>query len=87
MSWCAGHGLPHSALLEWDSEDRAKLLAFLLEEAGKCGMCGSYEHEWAGNPRAYRVESKVCPGCHLKSVAGEGDLSPGERLILVPDRG
>jgi hypothetical protein len=85
MSWCAEKGLPHSALLDWEVEDRAKLHAYLIEESDRCGLCGTMGWEWTENRFAYTPVEKTCPGCYARHVAGEetGRL-PGTTIILVP---
>jgi hypothetical protein len=85
MAWCSDHGLPHSALLEWDEDDRAKLAAYLIESASKCQMCGTAEWEWSEDPYAYEVIMVQCPGCYRKEVAGEdAEKQPGSRMSLIP---
>jgi len=84
MGWCSDHGLPHSALLEWDQEDRAKLHAHLIEESTRCVMCGTKDWEWEENKFAYMAQEKTCQGCYLKHMASEeGDSLPGTTYELV----
>ena len=85
VEWCTEHGLPHSTLLGWSDEDRAKLTAFLLERSARCQMCGSAEWEWEENRNAYVAQERVCMGCMLKDRAGDTqEHSPGGRIVLVP---
>jgi len=85
MSYCHEKGIPHSEFLNWLPEDRAKTIAFILEEAGKCGLCGTAEWEWEADRRAYTPVEKVCMGCYLKHMAGEGaGQMPGTTIVLEP---
>lgn len=88
MGWCADHGIPHSKLLKWSQEDRAKLHAYLLEDSQRCAMCGTAHYEWdpkeGGSRTAYVPQEKYCHGCYLKSAAAEGnDSLPGTTIELV----
>lgn len=85
MGWCSEHGLPHSALLDWDPEDRAKLVAYLLEQSSKCQSCGTAEWEWEEDRYAYEAAVHQCWGCYVKEFSredAEGML--GARITLVP---
>lgn len=87
MAWCSDHGLPHSALLEWSNEDRAKLAAYLAESGNRCSMCGTAPWEWEEDYFAYEPMPIQCHGCYLKEVAREGeDLPKGTHMTLVPKR-
>ena len=85
MGWCSDKGIPHSKLLKWDEEDRAKLHAYLIEEADRCQMCGTMSWEWAENRFAYTPVEKACQGCYVRHMASEetGRL-PGTTIALVP---
>jgi hypothetical protein len=88
MSFCNEHGIPHSEFLEWSPEDRAKALAFLMEKALRCDMCGTAEWEWDADRRAYEPVEKFCMGCYLKHMADEGGgQMPGTSIIMEPSRG
>lgn len=85
MQWCSDHGLPHSALFEWNEEDRAKLAAYLLESNERCQMCGTADWEWQEDRYAYEPMPKQCWGCYLKDRAtDENDRLPGSTMTLVP---
>lgn len=87
MSWCSEHGMPHSALLDWSNDDRAKLAAYLVESNERCISCGTAQWEWDEDPFAYEPIPTQCHGCYLKEVATEGeDLPKGTRISLVPKR-
>ncbi len=87
MSYCYEHGISHSEFLEWAPEDRAKTLAFMLEKAQRCDMCGTAEWEWEENRFAYSPEEKFCMGCYLKHMAGEeGAQMPGSTIVMVPSK-
>jgi hypothetical protein len=85
LQWCSDHGLPHSALLDWSEEDRAKLAAFLLEHNARCQMCGTADWEWQEDRNAYEPMAKQCWGCYIKdSATDENDRLPGSTMTLVP---
>jgi len=84
VGWCADHGLPHSALLGWDPQDRAKLVAHLLEAGERCQMCGTAAWEWEADQYAYTPMATMCTGCHLKDSAAEENLPAGTTMTLVP---
>jgi hypothetical protein len=89
MAWCTDKGIPHSVLLDWDSEDRAKLHAYLLEESLRCVMCGTQPWEWdpeqGGSRRAYIPVELFCPGCYAKQTTADGNDAPkGTTIQLVP---
>lgn len=77
-------GIPHDEFLEWDVSSRAKVLAYLLEQAESCQLCGTAGWEWEENRYAYDVQEVFCPGCYRKEVSVEGDKLPGTRIELVP---
>lgn len=85
VAWCTDHGLPHSAILEWDAEDRAKLTAHLLEQSFICQSCGTSSLEWEKDMDAYEATVTMCRGCLIKDAANEDapDI-PGARVTLVP---
>jgi len=85
VQWCSDHGLPHSALLDWSEEDRAKLAAFLLEHNSRCQLCGTADWEWEEDRNAYEPMAKQCWGCYIKdSSTDENDRLPGSTMTLVP---
>lgn len=89
VGWCSDHGLPHSALLEWEHEDRAKLVAYLTEANQRCGSCGTAAWEWdpdkGGRTDAYEAGIHRCWGCyHREGIARDGELGPGDRATLIP---
>jgi len=87
VRWCADHGLPHSALLAWDPEDRAKLTAHILEESARCQMCGTSPWEWEEDPFAYEPVQETCRGCQLRDMASdEVSQGRGQRVVLIPKR-
>jgi hypothetical protein len=77
-------GIPHEEFLDWEPESRAKVLAFLLEQAESCQLCGTAGWEWEENKYAYDVQEVFCPGCYRKEVSADGDKLPGTRIELVP---
>jgi hypothetical protein len=89
VGWCSDHGLPHSHLLGWSFEDRAKLVAYLLESSARCQMCGTSPWEWEEDPHAYEAGLELCRGCMIKDTEAEDDTAPrikGQRVVLVPKR-
>ena len=86
MSYCYEKGIPHSEWLDWDPEDRAKVVAYRLEEANRCAMCGTADWEWDENRFAYEPVEKLCHGCYIKEIARQ-DISgqaPGISITLQP---
>ena len=72
-------------MLDTDNSDRSKLLAYLIDEAGRCGMCGTYEWEWTADRYAYEPAAKVCRGCQLLDMEREDHKpGPGTTMILIP---
>ena len=87
MSYCYENGIPHSEFLEWEPEDRAKSIAFMLEKSTRCDMCGTAEWEWDADRRAYEPVEKFCMGCYLRHMAEEGSGSmPGTTVVMEPSR-
>lgn len=86
MRFCKEAGIPHSELLAWSMEDRAKMLAFSAEEATRCVMCGTAEWEWEDNQYAYAPIEQHCRGCYLKRMAEDdsGTSLPGTTVNLIP---
>ena len=85
MSYCVEKGIPHDEWLSWPAESRAKHLAYLLEQAEVCVLCGTAEWEWKENRFAYVAREKFCHGCYLKEVTSEGaGKLPGTTVDLVP---
>jgi hypothetical protein len=85
MLICSEMGISHSEFLEWSGEDRAKAMAFQIEKAMKCAMCGTAEWEWDENRRAYEPVEKFCMGCYLKAITNEdAGALPGTTISLVP---
>jgi hypothetical protein len=92
MRVCHTYGIAHSVFLDWSIEDRNKAVAYMLEEAVRCQMCGTADWEWdpeqGGKRLAYEPVEKICWGCYYKHMAGEGDSSmPGSSVTLVPTSG
>jgi len=85
VQWCSENGMPHSALLEWSGEDRAKLAAYLLENGSRCQLCGTSDWEWEQDRHAYEPVVKQCWGCYTKDRAtDENDRLPGSTMVLMP---
>jgi hypothetical protein len=85
VAWCADRGLPHSTLLAWDSVDRAKLQAHLLESGQRCQSCGTSPWEWEDDRHAYEAGVHQCWGCYVKDAAKDDQPAPaGTTVVLVP---
>lgn len=86
MRYCYERGIPHSQFLQWEPEDKAKVLAFAMEEATRCSMCGTAPWEWEENKFAYTPVDELCKGCYQKSVFSDtmSKPLPGTNVKLVP---
>ena len=86
MSYCHDKAIPHSEFLDWDPEDRAKVIAFILESTERCSLCGTAEWEWKANKHAFTAVDHFCPGCYMKSIYSEtvGSSLPGTNVKLIP---
>jgi len=86
MSFCNEHGIPHSEFLDWDPEDRAKAVAYLIEHGLRCQLCGTAEWEWENNKFAFTAVEEFCQGCYQKSVFQDqqGSSLPGTNVKLIP---
>ena len=86
MSYCYEKGIPHSEFLEWEPEDRAKTLAFALEQSARCTMCGTASWEWEEDRFAYTAVEEFCHGCYQKSVFSDTQTKslPGTNVRLTP---
>ena len=93
MKVCKEYQIPHSVFLnEWDEEDRAKAMAYMIHEASTCSRCGTQPWEWdpdqGGSKFAYWPRESICRGCELKDWI-QKDKSrntdqPGRYVELVP---
>jgi hypothetical protein len=86
MAFCYERGIPHSTFLQWDPEDKAKVIAFILEKAARCSSCGTAPWEWENNKFAYTAVDELCQGCYQKTVYQDtmGKPLPGTNVKLVP---
>lgn len=86
MAYCHERGIPHSKFLEWEPEDRAKVLAYSVEAASRCSMCGTAPWEWEENRYAYTAVDDFCHGCYQKSVFSDQESRslPGTNVKLQP---
>jgi len=87
MSYCYEQGIPHSVFLGWSPEDKAKTLAFMMEKASRCEMCGTAQWEWDADKYAYEPVERFCMGCYLKGIADEsaGQMM-GTSIVMEPTR-
>lgn len=87
MSYCYEQGIPHSEFLNWEPDDRSKVMAFMMEKSLRCELCGTAEWEWSADRRAYEPVEKFCMGCYLKHMADEGSGAlPGTTIVMEPTR-
>jgi len=86
MSYCFEKGIPHSVFLDWNPEDRAKAIAYSMEQALRCTMCGTAQWEWDEDKFAYTALDEFCKGCYQKSVFSDTESRslPGTNVKLVP---
>lgn len=85
VAYCTDKGIPHSKFLNWAPDDRAKALAWKLEESSRCQLCGTADWEWAENQYAYEPSNRFCKGCYLKDITNEtSDTLPGTTVVLIP---
>jgi len=86
MSYCHEKAIPHSVFLEWEPEDRAKVLAYIMESNERCTLCGTAGWEWKDNKFAFTAVEEFCPGCYMKAIFSEqqGSSLPGTNVKLVP---
>lgn len=84
MEYCGERGLPHSQFLEWDEEDRAKVLAWVYENSLRCPSCGTAEWEWEQNKFAYHPVERICRGCELKELGRSDTDHAGVYVTLEP---
>ncbi len=85
MSYCHEKGIPHSEWLSWSAMDRAKILAYSLESAERCTLCGTASWEWDEDQFAYEVEERFCKGCYMKEVTQDSaHAMPGTTVELIP---
>ena len=91
LQLCSEYGIPHSQFLAWDPDDQAKAIAFAIEKAMRCAMCGTAEWEWIGEDgsrrRPYEAVEHLCMGCYAKSSAQTNDPNrnmDGITVELVP---
>ena len=75
MGYCGPRGIPHSAFLGWELDDREKALAWHLHELQRCPDCGLHPHEFdeahGGSQHAYVPGLKHCRGCEVRAQADD----------------
>lgn len=59
-------------------------MAYLMENASRCQMCGTSAWEWEEDRFAYAPVTTQCMGCYIKDVSREDDAPPGSRITLIP---
>lgn len=84
MRFCNDNGIPHSEFLGWDAVDRAKQLAYMMEEAERCAMCGTADWEWDEDKHAYTPIENFCRGCYMeRAYSDDRELLPGTTVRLA----
>lgn len=91
LQFCFENGIPHSQFLNWDPADKAKALAFALEKALRCPMCGTASWEWEMDRYAYEAVENLCQGCLRREAAQrnlheDGRNADGWHIELVSTR-
>lgn len=91
MRVAQAYQIPHSHLLEWDEEDRAKAIAYQIHEANTCQRCGTQDWEWdseqGGSRFAYQPREAICRGCEVKEFVQQDKSKqnrPGRYVELIP---
>lgn len=91
LSVCSDYHIPHSEFLAWDLDDQSKAIAFAIEKAIRCTMCGTAPWEWdalsGGSRRAYEAVEVTCWGCYTKAAAQVHDVNrnmDGVTVELTP---
>lgn len=93
LKTCKQYQIKHSDFLAWDPDDQAKALAFEIEEAQHCQMCGTAGWEWddaeGGSRFAYEAVEHFCHGCYLLAAGHTHDPNrntDGITVELAPAR-
>ncbi len=87
MAYCHDQGIPHSEFLEhWNTEDRAKLFAYVAHKAETCQMCGTSPWMWEADRYAFEPVIEICHGCERKDILRDDDqkLPAGASIVLIP---
>jgi len=70
-------------------EDRAKLVAYLMDKGATCTQCGTAPWEWEADPGAYEAALHDCMGCKVKETFRShmaNDLPAGQSVTLISGR-
>jgi hypothetical protein len=91
---CELYGIPHSAFLKWDKDDRDKAILYRLRKRSECPRCSTRPEEWdearGGDLNAYVPDLIRCRGCEQRQAFEASltdDLGRGLQTILRPNRG
>jgi hypothetical protein len=85
MSFCFDKGIQHRKWLSWPAEERAKMMAFMMEKAEQCALCGTSQWEWDENKFSYEPTERFCRGCYLKETSAEDrNRLPGTTIEMTP---
>lgn len=87
LQLCSEYGIPHSEFLAWEPDDQAKAIAFAIEKAMRCVMCGTAPWEWdeaqGGSRHAYEAVESFCHGCYAKAAGQSHDPNRNTDGITV----
>jgi hypothetical protein len=77
MQLCAEYHIRHSEFLSWDVDDQSQALAFAMEKAAYCQLCGTADWQWdekvGGSRHAFEAVENFCHGCYHQSGAQTND--------------
>jgi hypothetical protein len=85
MAYCGPRGIPLSEFLAWSVDDQEAALAWMVEESGRCGGCGTHEWQWEADWDYAQAEGYVCPGCQKLATVRKNQKTeiPGMHFRLV----
>jgi hypothetical protein len=69
MAYCYERGIPHSHFLDWDPDDRAKVMAYYFWSSEICPHCNTRNSDWVDDNNrflddpTYEMTTIKCYGC------------------------
>jgi hypothetical protein len=63
----------------WLPEDRAKVIAYSIEQGSRCVTCGTAEWQWEEDEHAFEAVAKSCPGCQRRDWLREDNPELGQQ--------
>jgi RNase P subunit RPR2 len=92
MGYCYDHAIPHSRFLDWDPDDRAKVMAYYIWKSEICPHCNTRNSDWVDehnrfldNP-TYEMTTIKCFGCAEMERMRESLPSGLNGVYVVPVR-